>query len=118
MFNRSIPADEQIDAVLAGQLGILLDRHRLSREDLQRKWSVSVGDIVAKARRHGLESFVRDAPAGDGVHLVRHSSGYEVAFIDHGCRLFEERFESLDAAFAYWIEARLDAGGLPHDGGR
>jgi hypothetical protein len=118
MFNRSIPADEQIDAVLAGRLGSLLDRHRLSLESLRRKWSVSVGDIVARARERGLESFVQDAPAGDGVHLVRHARGYEVAFVDHGCRLFEERFESLDAAFAYWVEARLDAGGLPHEGGR
>ncbi len=118
MFNRPIPADEQIDAVLDGQLKSLLDRHRLSREALQRTWSVSVGDIVSRARQRGLESFVRDAPAGDGVHLVRHASGYEVAFVDHGCRLFEERFESLDAAFTYWIEARLDAGGLPHEGGR
>ena len=118
MFNRSLPADEQIDAALAGQLRILLDRHRLSREDLQRKWSVSVGDIVARARQRGLESFVLDAPAGDGVHLVRRPHGYEVAIVDHGCRLSEERFESLEAAFTCWIEARLDAGGLPRDGGR
>lgn len=118
MLNRSIPADEQIDAVLAGHLGGLLDRHRFSRKTLQRKWSVSVDDIVARARQRGLESFVRDAPAGDGVYLVHHSCGYEVAFIDHGCQLFEERFESLEAAFTCWVEARLDAGGLPHDGGR
>ena len=118
MFSRSIPADEQIDAVLAGQLGILLDRHRLSLKTLQRKWSVSVGDIVSTARERGLESFVRDAPPGDGVHLVRHLHGYEVAIIDHGCQLFEKPFESLDAAFVYWVEARLDAGGLPHDRGR
>ena len=50
MLNRSIPADEQIDAVLAGQLGGLLDGHRFSRETLQRKWSVSVDDIVSRAR--------------------------------------------------------------------
>ena len=62
---------------------------------------------------------MRDAPVrGDGVYLVCRSRGYEVAFIDHGCKLFEERFESLEAAFTYWIEARLDAGGLPHDGRR
>jgi hypothetical protein len=118
MWNRSIPADEQIDALLAGQVRTLLDRHRSSREALQRKWSVSVDDIVSRARQRGLESFVRDAPAGDGVHLVRHACGYEVAFIDHGCQQFEERFESLEAAFTYWVQARLDAGGLPHDGGR
>jgi hypothetical protein len=73
---------------------------------------------VSRARQRGLESFVRNTADIDGVYIVRHSSGYEVAFIDHGCQLFEERFDSLEAAFTYWVKARLDAGGLPHDGGR
>lgn len=118
MLNRPIPPDEQIDAVLTGQMGRLLDRRRLSVEALRRRWSVSVDDIVYRARQRGLESFVRDAAPGDGVHLVRRGGTYEVAVIDHGCQLFEKPFESLEAAFTYWVEARLDALRLPHDGGR
>lgn len=118
MLNRRIPADEQMDAVLTGRFGPLLDRYRLSREALRQKWSVSLDDIVSRARQRGLESFVRDAPPGDGVHLVRRAGGYGVTIVDHGCQLFEERFESLEAAVTYWIEARLGGLRLPHDGGR
>jgi hypothetical protein len=118
MWFRTIPKDEQIDAVLANQLWTLLRRRGFRRSSLQRKWSVSVGDIVSTARQRGLDSFVQAGPGGEGIYLVRRPDGYEVACMERGCQMFEERFEHLEPAFTHWVEALLDAHGLPHDPGR
>lgn len=118
MWFRTLSKDEQIDAVLTNQLSTLLRRHDLRSPSLQRKWSVSVGDIVAAARRQGLDSFARQSPGGEGIYLVVRPGGYEVAYMDRGCRMFEEQFEHLETAFTHWVRVLLDKYGLPHDPGR
>ncbi|HEY0736614.1 MAG TPA: hypothetical protein VGD69_16980 [Herpetosiphonaceae bacterium] len=118
MWFRTIPKDEQINAVLTNQLWTLLRRCNFRRPSLQRKWSVSVGDIVSAARQQGLDSFVQQDPGGEGIYLVPRPGGYEVAYMERGCQMFEERFEHLETAFTHWVKALLDAYRLPHDPGR
>lgn len=118
MWFRTLPKDEQINAVLTNQLWTLLRRYHFRRPSLQRKWSVSIGDIVSAARQQGLDSFVQQGPGGEGIYLVLRPGGYEVAYMERGCQMFEERFEHLETAFTHWVKALLDAYGLPHDPGR
>jgi hypothetical protein len=118
MWFRTIPKDEQIDAVLTNRLWTLLRHCDFSRPRLQRQWSVSVDDIVSAARRQGLDSFVRQEPGGEGIYLVSRPGGYEVAITERGCQMCEERCEHLETAFTHWVKALLDAHGLPHDPGR
>jgi hypothetical protein len=113
-----IPEALQIDAVLSGRTGSIVERFCGGAWDqLGTHWTVSFGQIVEEAKRLGLESFVHDCPASEGFWLLRADSGYVVVYVERGIHMYHEAFVELEPAFRRWLDQELRSHLLPGEAG-
>lgn len=111
-----IPANEQIDAFLTGQIWHLVRRYCDGRwTELAREWTVRAADIRLEAERRGLESFVSDRPLAEGTWLCAAEHGFEVFYFERGIRMDRETFPTLAIAFDAWLSRELEVMQLPQN---
>ena len=113
MGRRPSPA-EQISAALNSNYGLLVRRYCKSRRrTLADCWTVTYDDILAEARRRGLNSFVTVESVREGWQLVKSVHGYRVIWVERGGRMYEKDFTDVESAFEFWLEVDLQAHRLP-----
>jgi len=70
-------------------------------------------DIVAEARRRGLDCFVTAKPRAEGYWLVQTESGYATFYLERGIRMYHKEIDQLEQAFEAWLEQEMNSQQLP-----
>jgi hypothetical protein len=109
-----IPEQLQIDAALTGHLRNLVRQFcNDDWADLSSRWTASFDDIVAEAKRRGLETFVPSRHVSEGFLLLKTKDSYSVVYTERGAHTDRKDFAELEPAFRHWLRESLQDYHLP-----